>query len=623
MSLTLVCPACDTEVPTDTRSGSVRCPTCWANVSVESAKRKATDTPPPKGPDDSVPVARKAGTPPQARRAPAPKGGKQTRSRREKKDNSGVVWAVALAALVLAGVIGFVVFSGSSAEITPTTATTPTMPAAVPESDDGWVSVFTTDGATLLAPGPLTRQKVTVGNDTGVIHSAEQGKTTAAVYVFDLKGDRRADTDEFVSGLLEVSPQRILREGERPIPGGDAAEYAASDVTGYDHVALVIGRGGRWFIFHLRWKSEDDPRGKRRAAFVAKAGVAWFAKDAPADPADPPKPADPLKPKDPKPKDLPPTNPKSDVEPITETWAAIDNKSGFAAVAPKGVRAERQLVEQKRLTLGGQKWQIEDTHCTYHVSYIDLPADFDPDVAKLLKPILSHGYTVGAESEATVGGKKGTEWQLKQWDKVRGKAFTVRCGFRLFVAFAVSRHGKGYGEDATVTQRADKFTAGLKFTFDPKNDDPYASDPKWATMPNTTAFTATVPKGNTSSKAHEVGGNPRVSGKQYRHEAGGITFEVYVHDLPEKASSAAVVKELLGGERVVSGPEEVRSDDRRRWAAYELGSPERPILVRAVAVGNRVITLKAYPEARGDDRVGSREFRDKAAQFFDQFTAAD
>ncbi len=622
MSVTLVCPACDTEVPTDSTAGAVRCPTCWANVPVETARRKATDTPPPKGPTDALPTARRAGTPPQGKRATVPKGARKTRSRREKKESNGWVWAVAVAALVLAGVIGFVVFSGSSPDSTSpasATSTTPTAPAAQPDPDGAWVTVSTTDGATLLAPGPLAKQKVSVGDDTGVVHSAEEGKFTAAVYTFDLKGDRRADTDEFVSGLLEVSPQRVLREGIRPIPGGDAAEYAASDVTGYDHVALVIGRGGRWFVFHLRWKTEDDPRGRRRSAFVAKAGVTWFRSDAPADP---PKPADPVKPKDPKPKDHP-ANPKSDAEPITEAWAAIDNKAGFAAVAPKGARAERQFAEQKRLAVGGQKWQIEDTHCVYHVSYFDLPADFDADVNKLIKSILPFGYAVGAESEAVIGGKKGTEWQLKQWDKVRGKAYTVRCGFRLFMAFAVSKHGKGYGEDATVTQRADKFTAGLKFTFDPKNDDPYAGDPKWAAMPNTTAFTAKVPKGSTSTKTHDVGGNPRVTGKQYRTEAGGITFEVYVHELPAKASSAAVVKELLGGERVVSGPEEVRSDDRRRWAAYELGSPERPTLVRAAAVGNRVITLKAFPEARGEDRVGIREFRDKAAQFFDQFTAAD
>jgi hypothetical protein len=622
MSVTLVCPACDTEVPTDSTSGTVRCPTCWANVPVETARRKPTDTPPPRGPDDGIPVARKAGSPPRAKRATAADGGRQTRPRRPVNEGNGWVWAVAFAALVLAGVIGFVVFSGSPPEDpspTPLAAAPPTAPAAAPDPDGEWVTVSTTDGATLLAPGPLTRQKVTLGGDSGVVHSATGGRFTAEVYVFDLKGDRRADTDEFVSGLLEVSPQRVLREGVRPIPGGDAAEYAASDVSGFDHVALILGRGGRLFVFHLQWKTEDDSRGRRRAAFVAKAGVNWLP---PAAPAEPVRPADP-KAADPKPKDLPPASPKPEAEPISETWVAIDNKAGFAAVAPKGARAERQFAEQKRLTLGGQRWQVEDGHCVYHVSYLDLPADFDPDVAKLLKSVLPFGQTVGAESDATVGGKKGTEWQLKQWDKVRAKAFTVRCGFRLFMAFAVSRNDKGYGEDATLTRRADKFAAGLRFTFDPKNDDPYAGEPRWATMPNTTAFTAKVPKGNTSGKPHDVGFNPKVGGKQYQHEAGGITFEVYVHDLPAKASSAAVVKELLGHERVVSGPEEVRSEDRRRWAAYELGSPERPTLVRAAAVGNRVITLKAYPDPRGDDRVGIREFRDKAAQFFQQFVAAD
>lgn len=622
MSVTLVCPACDTEVPTDSTTGSVRCPTCWANVSVESARRKGTDTPPPKGAADGIPTARKAGSPPQAKRVPAATPGKKTRSGRQVKESNGWVWAVALAALVLAGVIGFVVFSAnpSSETVTPTTPPpTPTTPAD-PEGE--WVTVSTTDGATLLAPGPLTKKSVTLGNDRGVVHTAADGNKTAEVYVFDLNGNHRADTDEFVSGLLEVSPQRLLREGVRPIPGGDATEYAASDITGFDHVALVIGRGGRWYVFHLRWKTEDDPKGRRRAAFVAKAGVTWVRADVPVGPADP---ARPLKPTDPNPRLPPPVSPRSkaDAEPITETWVAIDTKCGFAAVAPKGVRGERVFVEQKRLNLGGQRWQIEDGHCVYHVSYLDLPADFDPDVAKLLKSILPFEYAVGAESDATVGGKKGAEWQLKQWDKVKGKAYTVRCGFRLFVAFALSTHGKGYREDASVTQRADKFIAGLRFTFDPKHDDPYPGEPEWATMPNTVGFSAKLPRGQTSSKAHDLGFNPRISGVQYRTEAGGITFEVFVHDLPAKASSAAVVKELLGGEQVVSGPVEVRSDDRRAWAAYELGSPQRPILVRAAAVGNRVITLKAYPETRGDDRAGIREFRDKAARFFDQFVAAD
>jgi hypothetical protein len=541
------------------------------------------------------------------------------------KESNGWVWAVALAALVLAGVIGFVIFTVNPSAETVTPTTTPTASTTPSEPEADWVTVSTTDGATLLAPGPLAKKTVTLGNDRGVVHTAADGNGTAEVYVFDLNGNRRADTDEFVSGLLEVSPHRLLREGVRPIPGGDATEYAASDITGFDHVALVIGRGGRWFVFHTRWKTEDDPKGRRRAEFVAKAGVTWLRPDVQAGPADPADPANPPKPADPKPKTptVIPNNPTAVAEPITEAWAAIDNKAGFLAVAPKGARGERVFVEQKRLRLGGQRWQIEDRHCVYHVSYLDLPADFDPDVAKLLKSILPFGYAVGTESDATAGGKKGAEWQLKQWDKVKGKAYTVLCGFRLFVAFALSTHGKGYMEDATVTQRADKFTAGLKFTFDPKHDDPYAGEPEWAAMPNTVGFSAKMPRGHTSSKAHDLGFNPRIAGLQYRTEAGGITFEVFVHDLPAKASSAAVVKELLGGEQVVSGPLEVRGDDRRAWAAYELGSPQRPILVRAAAVGNRVITLKAYPETRGDERVGIREFRDKAARFFDQFTAAD
>lgn len=185
-----------------------------------------------------------------------------------------------------------------------------------------------------------------------------------------------------------------------------------------------------------------------------------------------------------------------------------------------------------------------------------------------------------------------------------------------------SKHGKGYGDDATFTQRADKFFGGLKFTFDPQTDDPYSGEPKWVAVPNAVGFSAKVPKGNTATKNHEIGGNPRITGKHSRTEGGGMVFEVFVHDLPAKRSAADVTKELLGFDKLVSGPTEIRGADRR-WTTYELGSPERPVLFRTATVGSRVFSLRVFPERQGDDRVGSREFRDKASQFFDQFSADD
>ena len=54
------------------------------------------------------------------------------------------------------------------------------------------------------------------------------------------------------------------------------------------------------------------------------------------------------------------------------------------------------------------------------------------------------------------------------------------------------------GEDATFTQRSDKFFVGLKFTFDANTDDAYPGEAKWAAMPNAVGFSAKVPKGNTA-----------------------------------------------------------------------------------------------------------------------------
>lgn len=628
MPVTVLCPACDCEVTADSASGAVQCPTCWAKVPLDTARRKPTDTPPPKPPADQVPVARKAAkgdAPPRAKRAEEPERPRRTRSRRpgEKEKNGGVVWAVALLALVLAAGAGVVVFTLTAPPAAATfssIATTPTTRQA-DEPADEWVLVAVPEGATLFAPGPLKRQPASAANEPGVCHSATDGNTTAEVFVFDLKADRRADREEFLGKRFVVGADRLTRVGVRPITGGDATEYYASDVTGFDHAALVIGRGGRWFVFHLRWKPADDPKDRRREAFLSKSAVSWSRVDPQAEPAKPkdPKPADPVKAKEPP---LKPTDLKAEAEPIRETWAAIDNKAGFAAVAPKGVRPERLFVEQKRVSLGGQKWQIEDGHCVYHVSYLDLPADFEPDVAKLVKAVVPFNHAVGADADAVVGGKKGTEWEIKHWEKTMVKAHTVRCGFRLFITFAVSRHGRLYGEDATYTQRADKFAAGLKFTFDAKSDDPYPGEGKWAALADTAGFSCKVPKGKTAVKAHDVGFNPKASGKHYRHEAGGMVFEVFAHDLPAKMKAADVTKEMLGFDKLVSGPIEVRGADRR-WTTYELGGPDRPVLFRTATVGARVYTVRVFPEPHGDDRVGAREFRDKAARFFDDFVAQD
>jgi hypothetical protein len=631
MPVTVLCPACDCEVTSDSASGSMQCPTCWAKVPLETARRKATDTPPPKPPTDQVPVARKASkgdAPPRAKRARESDGERRTRSRRaaqQEKANPAVVWVTAVLVVLVVGGVGVVLFGLSLPPATATFATvapTPTARQVEEPPADEWIMVGTPEGATLFAPGPVKRQPASAGNEPGVCHSAADGHTTAEVFVFDLRNDRRADREEFLGRLFVVGADRFTRVGVRPITGGDATEYYASDVTGFDHAALVIGRGGRWFVFHLRWKPEDDPKDRRREAFLSKSAVSWVRIDPAAEPLKPkePKAADPVRPKDPPP--AWPADPKKGAEPIGETWAAIDNKAGFTAVAPKGVRGERLFVEQKRTHLGGQKWQVEDGHCVYHVSYLDLPADFEPDVAKLVKPLLPFGNELGADSDGKVGSQKATVWQLKQWDKPKAKAFTVRCGFRLFTAFVVSKHGMEYGQDATFTQRADKFTAGLSFTFDPKSDDPYPGEAKWAAMPDTAGFSCKVPKGKTAVKDHDVGFNPKATGKQYRHEAGGVVFEVFAHDLPAKMKAADVTKDLLGFDKLVSGPTEVRGADRR-WTTYELGGPERPVLFRTATVGTRVFTIRVFPESHGDDRVGAREFRDKAAKFFDDFVAQD
>ena len=48
------------------------------------------------------------------------------------------------------------------------------------------------------------------------------------------------------------------------------------------------------------------------------------------------------------------------------------------------------------------------------------------------------------------------------------------------------------GDDATFTQRTDKFLDALKFTFDPANDDPYAGEPDWVSVPSAAGFSATA-----------------------------------------------------------------------------------------------------------------------------------
>ncbi len=298
MPVTVLCPACDSDVSADKPTGAVQCPTCWARVPLDTAKRKPTDTPPP------IPTARPASTPPRATRVAEPSRARATRSRRavEPPKSGGAIWVVAAVVMVLVAVAGVAVFTAMQPPATATFNTTvvPTAPRSIKEPpQDEWVMVATPEGATFLAPGPLKKTSVTAGSESGTSHTAAEGSTTAGVFVFDLKNARRADREEFLAKLLGTSAERIALHGLKPIPGGDATEFTATDVTGFDHAGLVIGRGGRWFVFHISWKPEDDPKEKRRSAFVSRAGVTWLRPEVPADPPKQPKPVEPIKPKTP------------------------------------------------------------------------------------------------------------------------------------------------------------------------------------------------------------------------------------------------------------------------------------------------------------------------------------
>lgn len=575
MPVSVVCPACDMEQSADTPGGTIQCRTCWAKVPVPAS----ADTPPPKA---DLPTARRVGTPvtpPRAKRAEESKRERKARSRREEKPkekSGGWAGAAALLVLVLVGGAGLIVFMWPSPEPTAATPTTQAKTSTEVEPDAAaWVPVATPEGAHLLVPGPLAPRVVTVKVGTepavsGVCQSAaDERQTVAEVYVFDLKPTQRADREDFLARLLEVRSADITRVGVKPIVGGDTTEYAAHDADGFDHAAWVIGWDGRWFVFHLKWKPETDPKERRKELFASKAAVDWVGEPEPA----PPKPVkpNPVKPSDPKPPTPTPVtqpkpkDPKTEAEPITETWVAVENKAGFAAVAPKGVKPEKLIVHLNRVPLGGQKWQIEDAHCVYHLSYLDLPDGLEPDLPKLVKPLLGFGDGIAGSDDGKVDGRKATLWDLRKWDKQKAKGVTVACGFRVFTAFVTSKPGKGYGEDATFTLRTDKYLNSLKFTFDPKADDPYPGEPKWSTIQNTAGFAVRVPTATNSVKEHGVG-FPSIAGKVYRAEAGGIVYEVYVHDVPAKRAAADVVNGVLGHDKLVSGPEEVKINDRK-WTA--------------------------------------------------------
>lgn len=292
MPVSVVCPACDMEQPADTPGGTIQCRTCWAKVPVPSAP---TDTPPPRGGTPIALTATSPASPPRAKRVAEPTPERHTRARREgqpKEKPESWIGAAVLLGVVLIGCGALVAFMWPSAEPDPVPTTTATRKTRPPEPDNVWQLLDAGDGAKLLAPGKLESNEIAVRQGTALRPGTQYTASDAAgnlgeVFRFEHENGDQIDR---VASFMEVPVVNATRVGKRAIAGGEGTVYSANH-DGYEHTALVVGRDGLWYLFHMKLKTDDETNRGRKEEFLAKAEVTWNRRQDPK-----PAPKQPMKP---------------------------------------------------------------------------------------------------------------------------------------------------------------------------------------------------------------------------------------------------------------------------------------------------------------------------------------
>lgn len=206
-------------------------------------------------------------------------------SRHEAKSGNWVGAAVLLGVVTICG--GAVVaFMWPTAEVTQVTMAATTLKERPTGPESEWQQRDTGRGAKLFAPGRFGVEEIAVKDSNGTRPGQRFTVTSAdgdTAEVFTFTRTDTADRDDLVASFLEVPAGSVTRVGRRTITGGEASEFSATE-SGFEHTALVAGRGKEWCLFHLKLKAGGEANARRKEMFVANAAVTWTRSAEPLQP---------------------------------------------------------------------------------------------------------------------------------------------------------------------------------------------------------------------------------------------------------------------------------------------------------------------------------------------------
>ena len=315
-----------------------------------------------------------------------------------------------------------------------------------------------------------------------------------------------------------------------------------------------------------------------------------------------------------------PVHPK----PITQEWVKQDFKNGATGLTPPRLAKESitLVLDNNEGVLSGNKAVSEDTELSYHFFHFDLLEGKEYDIKTVAKQCLKniHATEINGMDDAKFDGKAAKKIDIRGPSGGLTDGYVVKLGYRVFVFFVLSKETFYKQSNATVEERTKKFFDSIRITFDPKTSNPYEGEPEWVAMQKTTGFKVNLPReyNGVSVTAHNAGFFDNVPGKVYKAEIDSITYEVYVHDLAlqPKKGYADVVKAMIEGHKLVSGPDDAKLGGLKA-EEYQTTHFGKAMLLRSTTVGRKVYSARVMREYEWSAKVGDKLFADRARMFFD------
>ena len=446
---------------------------------------------------------------------------------------------------------------------------------------------------------------VNMGND-------ESQRYKAAAYEIDSPDALTVQSEAMIAACLGEDESAFARaKADRLLTGGHSgAMFIGTSKTGDELTVMAVDTASKGLIFRFSNPARDPDAKRYRDAFFASVTILVDAVAGHG--GGPGQQIDPKK-----------------AKPIVTAWKPMENKAGFVAAAPPGVKKEKHMLRfefNQGPVLGGQKFTTDDPEVAYLVYYHDFPDGQEMDFKKVMDAICRehHAFSVNGVEDIKVDGKSGKKWELKNFFGGLTEGVSVQVGYRLFTFFVMSKNGLYKETDPTLEDRQAKFLSSIKLPFDPKKSG--EDDAAWVQLAKTAGFGVLVPKQLGTTTAHEAGFFERVPGKQYKVETDGLIYEAFVHDLAlaqKPATAELVFKSVNEHTKVLNGPEKVKLGGLDA-EAYEFEKFGTICYVRVTTSGKKVYHVRvSRGNGFGDSQVGDREFSVKAKKFFESFRFGD